>query len=126
MSYDPARLGAACDLCPLRDIRHGGPVPPEWPDRPKAILVGEAPGKTEVKRGAPFVGEAGIELEHALRAIGRSRHDVALTNAVLCRPPENKLDVVLHDVQKENKARQKAGKEPLPTPVACCRPRLLR
>lgn len=34
-------------------------VPPEVPDDPKLIIIGEAPGKTEHELGKPFQGDAG-------------------------------------------------------------------
>ena len=126
MAWDPRQDGADCDRCILRRQRVGGPVPSKWPANPVALIVGEAPGEKEVAKGEPFVGKAGIELEHALRAVGVHRGHVALTNAIACRPPDNELDKLLHGLQKENKKRDELGLERLPTPQECCRPRLLR
>ena len=122
----PEESGCRCSECPLRTLREGPPVPAKWPARPVALLVGEAPGADEVKRGEPFVGKAGIELEKALRSIGATRGHLALTNALCCRPPDNELGILLHRLQKENKRRIAEGLEPRPTPMECCRPRLLR
>ena len=126
MSFDPERYGAQCSICPLREAREGGPVPNEWPDRPIALLVGEAPGENEVKKGAPFIGRAGLELMQGLGAVGIRRSQVALSNVVLCRPPENKYDRLVHQIQKENKKRDAEGLDLIPTPAQCCRPRLVR
>lgn len=124
--YDAEAHGARCDLCPLREVRQGGPVPPEPSGAPVALLVGEAPGKEEVEQGRPFVGQSGQELWRALGAAGYRRSRFGITNAILCRPPENKLDRVLSDLKRENKKRVAAGQEPRPTPMACCQPRLAR
>jgi len=125
VSWNPEQAGCLCSLCPLRTLREGPPVPAKWHERAQALLVGEAPGAEEVKKGEPFVGKAGIELEKSLRSVGASRGHLALTNAIACRPPDNELSVLLHRLQKENKRRVAEGLEPRPTPMECCRPRLL-
>lgn len=49
----------------------------------RVAFVGEAPGKEEIEAGLPFVGPAGKWLEeHVLRALGLSRDEVWLTNAI--------------------------------------------
>ena len=53
------------------------------------VLLGEAPGGEEIKRGAPFVGQAGINLDGYLRLAGLTREDVLITNTVKCRPTKN-------------------------------------
>ena len=54
-------------------------------------MLGEAPGKNEDKAGLPFVGYAGKILEEALKKAGFQRKDVYITNAVKCRPPNNRV-----------------------------------
>lgn len=46
------------------------------------MIVGEAPGRTEVERGEPFVGRSGGLLDIALRALGIDRSEVYVTNVV--------------------------------------------
>jgi len=53
------------------------------------VLLGEAPGREEIKRGAPFVGQAGINLDGYLRLADLTRSDVLITNTVKCRPTKN-------------------------------------
>ncbi len=65
-------------------------VPGVGPLSADVALVGEAPGKQEVKQGEPFVGQAGKQLDRALEAIGRERRDLYVTNLVKVRPPENR------------------------------------
>jgi uracil-DNA glycosylase family 4 len=54
------------------------------------MLIGEAPGKDEDKRGEPFVGknagQAGRILDERLAEISVLRSEVYITNVVMCRP----------------------------------------
>lgn len=46
------------------------------------MLVGEQPGDQEDRRGKPFVGPAGRELDRALQEAGIDRRNVYVTNVV--------------------------------------------
>jgi uracil-DNA glycosylase family 4 len=50
----------------------------------KILVVGEAPGQNEDRRGEPFVGESGKLLRDALDKVGISWNDMYITNAVKC------------------------------------------
>ena len=52
----------------------------------RIVLVGEAPGKTEVEQGKPFVGQAGKNLEEFISILGIRREDLYITNIVKFRP----------------------------------------
>ncbi|WP_074709322.1 UdgX family uracil-DNA binding protein [Nitrosospira multiformis] len=54
----------------------------EGPSHASIMLVGEQPGDREDTTGHPFVGPAGSILSHALTAVGISREEVYVTNAV--------------------------------------------
>ena len=54
------------------------------------LIIGEAPGAEEDRRGEPFVGRAGQQLDQMLFAIGQSRQDVFIANILKCRPPDNR------------------------------------
>jgi DNA polymerase len=54
------------------------------------LIVGEAPGAEEDRRGEPFVGRAGQLLDQMLQAIGQSREGVFIANILKCRPPDNR------------------------------------
>ncbi|MEO1036449.1 MAG: uracil-DNA glycosylase [Pseudomonadota bacterium] len=54
------------------------------------LIVGEAPGAEEDRRGEPFVGRAGQLLDEMLRAIEFTRDDVFIVNMLKCRPPNNR------------------------------------
>jgi uracil-DNA glycosylase len=49
------------------------------------LLVGEAPGRDEVKLGKPFVGTAGKNLSEFLNIIGIEREAIYITNAIKYR-----------------------------------------
>jgi DNA polymerase len=54
------------------------------------MLIGEAPGAEEDRRGLPFVGAAGQLLDRMLAAIERDRTGSYITNIVNWRPPGNR------------------------------------
>ena len=54
------------------------------------MLIGEAPGAEEDRRGLPFVGVSGQLLDRMLAAIGRDRSNTYITNIVNWRPPGNR------------------------------------
>ena len=49
------------------------------------MLIGEAPGKDEVRMGRPFVGKAGSILSEILENTGFDREDLYITNVVKYR-----------------------------------------
>jgi DNA polymerase I-like protein with 3'-5' exonuclease and polymerase domains/uracil-DNA glycosylase len=128
VSYDPREHGAQCDRCFLLNRREGDPVPPEINEEATAMIVAEAPGRTECQYGRPLIGDSGQELQRAISAMGYRRADFSYTNAILCRPPGNELGRLLNHLKNENKTRKaEYGKDSqLPSPMVCCRPRLLR
>lgn len=62
----------------------------EGPMNAKVMLIGEGPGFNEDRQGKPFVGAAGKTLNELLQLAGLKREEVYITNAVRCRPPENR------------------------------------
>lgn len=80
---------AGCRRCGLHQGRTQtvfgvGKVDADW------MLIGEAPGAEEDRRGEPFVGRAGKLLDSMLRAVGLSREQVFIANILKCRPPNNR------------------------------------
>ena len=80
---------AACTRCPLSATRTQtvfgvGNLQADW------LIVGEAPGAEEDRRGEPFVGRAGQLLNSMLLAIGLPREQVYIANVLKCRPPGNR------------------------------------
>lgn len=95
----------ACTACDLHATRTQGVFgvgdrAAEW------LVIGEAPGAEEDRRGEPFVGRAGELLNEMLRAIGLPREQVFIANVLKSRPPNNR--------------------DPRPEEVAACLPFLLR
>lgn len=105
------RIGAECDKCPLNKCGRG-PVYGDIVPKSKLALVAEAPGANEVEQGRVLVGYSGREVEQALRIGGLKRHQVTLTNCLLCQPPEGLIDYI---------RKLPAGTA---SPLDCCRPRL--
>lgn len=80
---------AKCEECPLASV--GTFVPTTFPTSGKADIafVGEAPGLQEARLGRPFMGPSGELLNNVMRHHRIKRSEVVLTNACLCRPPDN-------------------------------------
>ena len=80
----------ACTRCPLHATRTQG-VLGVGPKRADWLVIGEAPGAEEDRRGEPFVGAAGQLLDAMLRAIGLDRKsNVYIANVLKSRPPNNR------------------------------------
>jgi len=71
----------------------------------KILFVAEAPGEQEDRQGIQLIGDAGQVLRSSLEEIGVDLEDCWKTNAVICRPPKNKIE---------------------PYMISCCRPKLLK
>ena len=81
-----------CPLCPGKYK----PVPPSGPTDSPYMFIGEAPGVEEDRKGCPFVGKTGREVnEHYLPLAGLKRDAVYFTNAIRCLPdrPQHRLDL---------------------------------
>jgi len=80
---------AACTKCSLCETRTQT-VFGVGDRRARCLIVGEAPGAEEDRRGEPFVGRAGQLLDSMLRAVRLSRDTVFIANVLKCRPPGNR------------------------------------
>jgi DNA polymerase len=78
-----------CRLCSLGDVRLN-PVFGEGHASARLLFIGEGPGAEEDRTGRPFVGRAGELLDRMIVAMGLSREEVYIANAVKCRPPANR------------------------------------
>ena len=95
-----------CTKCSLHSTRTQG-VLGVGPHRSEWLVIGEAPGAEEDRKGEPFVGRAGQLLDAMLRAIGLNRAtNVYIANVLKSRPPGNR--------------------DPKPEEVAACLPYLMR
>ncbi len=83
---------AHCGRCGLSRKCHSPRMAPCGRGKRKILFVAEAPGLEEDRRGVQLVGEAGQCLRKILRELGEDIEDCWRTNAVICRPPENKIE----------------------------------
>jgi DNA polymerase len=95
----------SCTKCTLHSTRTQG-VFGVGNRRAEWLVIGEAPGAEEDRRGEPFVGRAGQLLNAMLAAIGLPREQVFIANVLKSRPPNNR--------------------DPKPDEVAACLPFLMR
>lgn len=66
-------------------------VPGDGPtEKPRLMLIGEAPGAKEQSMGRPFVGVSGNMLTSMLWELRVHRRDCYVTNVVKYRPPNNR------------------------------------
>lgn len=96
---------ANCEKCSLLEHRKAKPrlEVPSWRGKAWAIgglmIVGEAPGHEETLRSRVFVGPSGRLLDSLLEIamqgtpaeLGGSRDLLSISNALLCRPPNNDM-----------------------------------
>lgn len=52
----------------------------------KYLIIGEAPGASEVEKGIPFIGPSGQLLDEGLHQVGISRTNCTIVNTCLCPP----------------------------------------
>ena len=83
------KLDRECQRCQLCEGR-ANVVGPSGDLNARLVFVGEAPGATEDIIGKPFVGKAGKMLDRLLAENGLPRDWIMITNAVKCRPPNNR------------------------------------
>lgn len=115
-------------------------MPPKGNPEASVVIVGEAPGAWEKKRGEPFIGPSGQKLNDMLYFAGIKRSETFLSNAILCQPDvpgeqgRRRYDMKLYHawIRLENTKRKKSEKitgipfEPISSPLDCCAPRLWR
>jgi len=66
-------------------------IPASKPFKAKLAIVGEAPGTQEIAQKQPFVGPAGQLLDKCIETAGLpNRNEIFITNALCCRPPQQK------------------------------------
>ena len=90
---DHDRLG--CPMTRINRVNGQGSIPCQ------IMLIGEAPGQTEDKKGIPFCGKSGSELTYLYlgKCANIDRQNVFITNLVRCRtndrdrdPSQNEID----------------------------------
>jgi uracil-DNA glycosylase len=132
MSTNPKQCGARCDECPLGpngalQKDEWRPVVGEFHPGAKILALGEAPRAEDIMQGRPLMGSAAGEWARFLATAGLNRSHVDLDNVIACKPSGkdggawNRMEKSL---DRLNKKRVSQGKDPLPHPIDCCRPRL--
>jgi len=78
-----------CELCPYAQLGNkkvngdgkiGAPI----------MIIGQAPGRTELEIGKPYTGPSGRLLRNMLRKMKIPQGDVYFSNVLRCAPPEGK------------------------------------
>jgi uracil-DNA glycosylase family 4 len=83
---------AQCWLCKLDKGCHSPKMRVSGQGRKEILIVGEAPGEEEDRRGRQFVGRTGQKLRRVIAEVGLDPdRDCWFTNALICRPPHNKV-----------------------------------
>ena len=103
----PAPTIPRCGACGLFETCNSPKIQLAGKGRRKILIVGEAPGETEDEQGKPFIGRAGKLLRESLADCEiQLWEDCWITNALLCRPPDNR--------------------DPTPDELRACRPNLVK
>lgn len=82
-----------CNTCPLKDKGQGF-VPDKVARKPRYLFIGETPGKNEIVKGEPFIGQAGFVLTSWLiKAVphiqlAKERGEITIGSTLRCLPPE--------------------------------------
>lgn len=85
-------LVSQCGSCGLKKTCISPQMPPSGEGKRKILIIAEAPGKDEDKEGIQLVGESGQLLSGIFQKHDiNMRKDCTLTNALICRPPNNKI-----------------------------------
>lgn len=92
------------------------PVPGDGSTHAKIMLIGESAGAEEMKRGKPFQGKAGDNLNEFLSIIGLERKDIYISNTTRCRPYNTKEKVLKNGTVKVTKSNRPPGKQEI---LAC-------
>lgn len=89
----PEPTVARCGDCGLFKKCLSPKMPVTGEGRRKVLIVAEAPGADEDKKGIQLIGKAGKKLRDEMDELGWDLdEDCWKTNAVICRPPDNKMD----------------------------------
>lgn len=89
------------------------------------VLVGEAPGRTEVELGRPFVGQAGKNLEEFITILGILREDLYITNVVKFRPVRVNADTGRESNRTPTKAEIRISTDFIEQELTIIKPRLV-
>ncbi len=90
VKVDLSDRAAGCGACGLYKTCLTPRMPVHGKGKKGILIVAEAPGEREDRRGVPLVGRAGQLLRRKLKRLGIDLdRDCWKTNACVCRPPNN-------------------------------------
>ncbi len=81
-----------CGKCGLYRQCQSPKMEPSGRGKRSILFVGEGPGATEDEQGKQFVGKTGRKLRDVLHSLHLELEDCHVTNAIICRPPHNKIE----------------------------------
>lgn len=95
-------------------------VKPTGPSPAHVMIIGEAPGEEEERKGIPFVGPSGYCLDKMLEESGIPRSECWITNLCPWRPPRNDISLFFKKtvktkskvLSKEDQKRVELGIDP--------------
>ena len=79
-------LDVQIQRCKQCDLHNGGRCKPYFTKESRHVILGEAPGKSEVENNMPFCGMAGDHLWDIMKLHGFYREQFLIINSVNCRP----------------------------------------
>jgi len=80
-----------CKSCGLYKNCISPKMKPTGKGKKKILIIGEAPGKNEDKKGIQLIGQSGQLLREVLKDLNIDLdRDCIKTNSIICRPPKNK------------------------------------
>jgi len=90
ISKNTTPLAPRCGICGLYKSCNTPKMEPTGKGRRKVLVIAEAPGAEEDRRGVQFVGKAGKHFRSVLNSMQLNLdRDFWKTNAIICRPREN-------------------------------------
>ena len=84
---------SACKICGLELIEPSGPV------KSNILIIGDAPGKEEIERGSPWVGQGGDVLRDELTRAGLNPGRCRMTNLWLHDKNPKECDKDFHTTE---------------------------
>lgn len=91
VARQPLSLLPKCGSCKLFETCKSPKMKVDGRGKKKILVIGEAPGRDEDSEGKPFVGVSGRLLADTMTRYGVDlRRDCWITNALICRPPNNR------------------------------------
>lgn len=93
---------AQCGKCGLLKLCKSPQMPVSGRGKRKILFVAEAPGREEDLKNTQLIGESGQLLRDILSSINIRLDDCWKTNAIICRPPYNKIENYMIDCCRPN------------------------